>query len=322
VLVDQHDWLSALAASVLSSAPTGAPILYSEGRALAAITSETLLALRPLGAPTLGGAQVIRLGTSASVPGDYVTRSLSASEPAFTAAAIEQLLVTLNGKAPQRVIVLSTSTPPSLAMPAAALAAESGAPILFVSPGQVPAATATVLTRLHRPSIYVIDAASIGRQALDRLHHFGAITSISSPAPAPASGGEAAVSNAIEVARFTDGDFGWGVKEPGHGMVFANISRPLDAPASALLSATGDYGPLLLLGSAAQVPPALSTYLSDIQPAYGSAPQFAPVRGVYNHGWLIGDERAIAAATQAQLDSMLEIVPREQTSEESASQVE
>jgi hypothetical protein len=40
------------------------------------------------------------------------------------------------------------------------------------------------------------------------------------------------------------------------------------------------------------------------------------VRGVYNHGWLIGDEAAIAPATQAELDSMLEITARKGSSEE------
>ena len=57
------------------------------------------------------------------------------------------------------------------------------------------------------------------------------------------------------------------------------------------------------------MPPALAQYLGNIQPAYGTAPQFRPVRGVYNHGWLIGDERAISAIAQAELDSMLEILP-------------
>jgi hypothetical protein len=54
------------------------------------------------------------------------------------------------------------------------------------------------------------------------------------------------------------------------------------------------------------------------------------VRGVYNHGWLIGDDKAISGVTQAQLSSMLEITPSKQgvsqessetpeTSEETAS---
>jgi hypothetical protein len=320
VLVDERDWLGALVASVLSSAPTGAPILYSEGETLAAVSRQTLEALHPLGAPLLGGAQVIEIGTSAAVPGGYLTRSVAVGVPPATAVAVERLLLTLDrGSPPRQAIVLAADAAPALAMPAAGLAAESGAPILFVTPARVPAATAEALAGLHRPSIYVIDASAVGRRTLHELRRFGPVTSIASGI---AAAGSAAVQNAIEVARFTDGTFGWGVKEPGHGLVFANVARPLDAPASALLSATGDYGPLLLLTSAAQVPSALSSYLSDIQPAY-SAPQFPPDRGAYNHGWLIGDEHAISAVTQAELDSMLEIVPRPQASEESSvSQVE
>jgi hypothetical protein len=317
VLVDDHDWLAALVASALSSAPTSAPILYSEGDTLPAVSRETLEAMHPLGAAILGGAQVIRIGTSAAVPATYLTHTLSAGTPAAAAAAVEQLLLTLDaGSAPRQVIILGEGSPPALAMPAAGLAAESGAPILLVKSALVPAATARVLAGLHRPSIYVIDSSALTRHTLDELGGFGTVTSITSGG-ALGTGAEA-VQNAIEVARFTDGTFGWGIKEPGHGLVFANVARPLDAPASALLSATGDYGPLLLLTSATHVPTALATYLSDIQPAY-SAPQFPAVRGAYNHGWLIGDEQAISAITQAEIDSMLEIIPRAQTPEEASS---
>ena len=322
VLVDQRRWLPALAASVLAGAPAGAPILFSEGDSLPAVTRETLEAMRPLGAATLGGAQVIRIGNSAPVPDGYVTHTLPASaEPAVLAAAIERLLLILGGgSAPHQVIVLAADTPPALAMPAAGLAAESGAPILYVTPTRVPAATATVLARLNHPSIYVIDPPAMGSHTLDLLRRFGTVNYITS-ATVPAGGAEP-VQNAVEVARYTDGTFGWGVKEPGHGLVFVNAAHPFDAPASALLSATGDYGPLLLLNSAARVPPALAGYLFDIRPAYRD-PQFPPVRGVYNHGWLIGDEQSISGATQAEIDSMLEIAPQAQSPEEpSSSQVE
>jgi hypothetical protein len=321
VLVNERDWLAALVASVLSSAPSGAPILYSEGETLPAVSRETLEAMQPLGAPTLGGAQVIEVGTSAAVPDHELTRPLRVGTPAVTAAAVERLLATLDhGSVPHQVIVLAADTAPALAMPAAGLSAESGAPILLVTRSRVPDATATVLTDLHQPSIYVIDAPAVGRHTLSELRHFGPVKSIRSPA-APTVDDEA-VRSAIEVARFTDGTFGWGVKEPGHGLVFANVARPLDAPAAAPLSATGDYGPLLLLASAAQIPPALAIYLSDIQPAYSSAPQFQPVRGAYNHGWLVGDERAISAVTQAEIDSVLEIRPQSQTTEETVAPTE
>jgi hypothetical protein len=33
------------------------------------------------------------------------------------------------------------------------------------------------------------------------------------------------------------------------------------------------------------------------------------VRGVYNHGWLVGDAKILTPGLQARLDSLLEIMP-------------
>jgi hypothetical protein len=113
------------------------------------------------------------------------------------------------------------------------------------------------------------------------------------------------VSNAIFFARYSDGGFGWNVIDPGHGLVFANVTRTTDAAAAAPLSASGTYGPLLLVQEAGALPQALQDYLLDIQPGYDRD----PVRGVYNHGWLVGDESAIDADVQARIDALLEIQP-------------
>ena len=318
VLVDKHDWAASLAASVLASAPLGAPLLYSEGDKLPTASLDALRALDPRGAPALGGAQVIRIGTQAAVPEALRTRDLpAASDPASAATAVERLSALARGGAHGPVIVVPADAPPALQMPAAGLSAESGAPILMVGAGSVSAATADALSGLHRPAIYVIDPAGAGSRALAELASFGHVTPISGGAT-PAAVADP-VENANAVARFTDGTFGWGVKEPGHGLTFANAGRPFDAPASALLSASGDYAPLLLLEGPTGVPSALAQYLSDIQPAYGSAPQYQPVHGTYNHGWLIGDERAISLRTQAEIDSMLEITPRHLAAEEESS---
>ena len=308
VLVDEHDWPAALAASSLASAPLGAPILYSNGDTLPDATVEALHAMRPVGAATLGGAQVIRIGTTASVPEGLRTRSTpSTTEPAAAAADVAHLLSLAHGGDPHQVIVLASSSAPALQMPAAGLAAESGSPILYVTAAHVPAPTVAALKGLHQPAIYLMNPQAVNSHVLAALAHYGHVTPIADIAAAAT---DSPVENANAVARFTDGTFGWGVKEPGHGLVFANTSRPLDAPASALLSAIGDYGPLLLLESPNGVSPALASYLGDIQPAYSSAPQFQPVHGAYNHGWLIGDDSAISALTQAEIDSLLEITPR------------
>ena len=315
VLVNKQDWSASLAASVLAGMPLGAPLLYSEGNTLPAASLQALRALRPLGAATLGGAQVIRIGTEAAVPEGLRTYDVpSTGGPASVAVAVQRLLVLAHGGTQGSVIVLSADAALALQMPAAGLSAESGAPILMLGAAGVPAATATLLKSLHRPAIYVIDPADVAKGVLAALSRFGHVTTIPDGAASGAPG--APVANANAVARFTNGTFGWGVKEPGHGLVFASAARPYDAPACALLSATGDYAPLLLLESSAGVPAALAGYLSDIQPAYGSAPQYQPVHGTYNHGWLIGDERAISLGTQAEIDSMLEITPRHLTAEE------
>jgi hypothetical protein len=321
VLVDEHDWWGALAASVLAAAPTGAPLLFSEGTSLPAVSAQTLEAMHPLGATAIGGAQVISLGVHATPPGGLLVHDVAVGTPAAAAAAVERLALTLDGShPPHQVIVLGRDASRALAMPAAGLSAESGAPILLVGPAGVPRVTATALAGLHSPSIYVIDAPAVGRRTLAQLARYGHVTVI--PSGGATSLAEAPVLSAIEIARFTDGVFGWGIKEPGHGLVFANAGRPLDAPAAALLSATGDYAPLLLLSSAGAIPQPLAHYLSDIQPAYES-PRFPPERGVYTHGWLIGDQRAISAISQAEIDSLLEIEPRSQTDEASgASEVE
>jgi hypothetical protein len=243
---------------------------------------------------------------------------------AVLAAGIERLVALARGARPRRVIVVGVDGPRALAMPAAGLAAETGAPILPVDVASIPPATRRVLRSLRRPAIYAIGpAAAVSEAVLAKLARLGTVHRIdaaagsgpeaggaSGAAAEPSAGGAGvgeAVATSIAVARYSDGAFGWGVEEPGHGLVFANASRPLDAPAAAALSASGDYGPLLLLETAGPVPRALADYLSDIQPSY---PEYEPTRGFYNHGWLIGGEAAIAARTQAELDAMLESAPR------------
>jgi hypothetical protein len=113
------------------------------------------------------------------------------------------------------------------------------------------------------------------------------------------------VQNAIAFARYSDGRFGWNVVDPGHGLVFVNADRPLDAAASAPLSGAGSYGPTLVVTDADSLPGTLQSYLLDIQPGYDRD----PVRAVYNHGWLMGDEEAISVDVQARVDSLLEVQP-------------
>lgn len=304
VLVDEHDWPAALAGSALASAPLGAPLLYAEGDTLPAASAQALRTMRPRGAQALGGAQVIELGTTAA-PAGYKTLALTRTAPgdeAALAAQVVRLLALARGGAPRQAIVVGADGQRALAMPAAGLAAETGAPVLPVDARGIPPATRLALVGLRRPTIYAVGPpAAVSTAVLARLARLGRVRRIYDPTPAT---GAAPAANAVAVARYSDGGFGWGVEEPGHGLVFANADRPLDGPATAALAASGQ--PLLLLEGADAVPPALATYLADIQPSY---PEYEPTRGFYNRGWVVGDEQAITATVQAQLDAMLASAP-------------
>jgi hypothetical protein len=307
VLVDERDWPAALVASTLAGRPLHAPLLYTGARGIPAVSAGALAAMRPTGATGVEGAQAIAIG-DAAVPAGYAARAVRAgNDPAALAVAVEQLASSLRGRAPSSVIVTALDAPPAMTMPAAALAAQSGTPILLVRSTQLPAATAGELRRLGTPTIYLVGPTSVvSTTVAQELQRFGTVKRI--------DGGGSPAENAVAVARYSDGSFGWGAVEPGHGLAFANAGRPLDGPAAAPLAATGDYAPLLALESADALPGALSSYLGDLQPG---TPPTGAVHGVYNHGWLIGDESAISATTQARIDAILEISPHEAAEAES-----
>jgi hypothetical protein len=211
----------------------------------------------------------------------------------------------VRGAPSDRVVVVSADSS-KFAMPAAGWAAKSGDPVLFVKHDVVPPATIRALRRHDQPKIYVLGPAeTVGPKVLRTLRKLGTVKRVEGADP---------VRNAIAFARYADGDFGWGVVDPGHGLVLANAGQPLAAAAAAPLSATGKYGPLLLVDKPRELSRPLSGYLLDIQPGYRKD----PVRGVYNHGWVIGDDRAVSIAAQTRLDALLEITPVDRESAESS----
>jgi hypothetical protein len=295
VLAEVRDWHTGLAASVLAGRPIRAPILFADRDTLPDATKAALDALQPTGSKDAGGAQVIRVGTNAPVEG-YKTTDVTAANPAALAAAVDRLQ-TAAAEKPAGAIVVASADHPEYAMPAAGWAAKSGDPLLWVGASGVPAETEAAIKTHKQAKIYVLGPASaVPDSVLDALGKLGDVKRVS---------GEDPVANAIAFARFRDGNFGWYVVDPGHGLVFANSRRPQDAAAAAPLSASGTYGPLLLVTDAGVLPQPLQDYLLDIQPGYDTD----PVRGVYNHGWIIGDESALAAAVQARIDTLLEIQP-------------
>ena len=183
-----------------------------------------------------------------AAPDGLEVSPVAGTDPADIADALDGERAKITGeKDPAHLLVVS-STDPALAMPAAAWAARSGDPVLFADGNTIPAGTMNVVKRHPDTPVFVLGPESaISDKALGKLRD------------ATRVGAEDPVDNAIAFARFTSGDFGWNINDPGHGFAIANIDRPLDAPAAAPLAATGGSpGPLLLTDEATSVPPALA----------------------------------------------------------------
>jgi len=291
-VVGEEDWAGAIAAAVLMAEPVRAPTLFSTPEAVPEATEAALKMLDPQGSEATGQAPLFAVGRVA-FPGKAVP--IDSGDPAATAAQIATLRDRLVGKPPQHFLVAS-STSPDFAMPAAAWAARSGDPVLYADPEKLPAATAGALEAHAKVPVYVLGpAAAISKKVL------GEIGEISKKVRRV--GGEDPVANALALARYRDGDFGWNINDPGHGFVLARSNSPADAAAAAPLSASGTWGPLLLTDSATTLPPALRNYFLDVKPGYTTD----PTRAFYNHVWVIGDQETIGVEQQAEVDALAEL---------------
>jgi hypothetical protein len=296
VIVEQDDWRAAISAAQLMARPLRAPVLFSDGGELPAASAEALEELAPSGAEEAGDAQVIRIGEAAEPENRRVTDVKGASSTSL-AQAIDRLQIEAAGD-PTDAVLVAPADSPEFAMPAAGWAAKSGQPVLWTTKDSLPPETREAIEARKRPRIYVLGPEDvIAERVVRELDRLGPTKRVAGPDP---------VTNAIAFARYSDGGrFGWNVVDPGHGLVFASSSRTLDAVAGAAFSGAGQFGPLLLVTDAAALPTAVQEYLLDIQPGYDED----PVRGVYNHGWLMGDETAISADVQSRIDALLEIQP-------------
>lgn len=297
-IVDTSDWRVAVAASALMAAPFKAPILFSDGTSLSGPSKSALDTLSPEGAKAAGNAQVIRVGNVAR-PAGYKSTDLQGGNALALTRSIAGLIRSARPRVASKIIIASADDA-SFAMPAAAYAAKSGDPVLFVTKDEIPPETRAALAALKglaKPRIYILGPSKLISPAVSKqLKRFGSVRRL---------GGQDPVKNAIEFARYRGGEFGWGVANPGHGMVFMRTGRPLFAAAAAPLSGSGSYGPLFLLDDALRLPESLQSQLLDTQPAYRTD----PVAGVYNHGWIIGDTDSISVAAQARIDALMEIAP-------------
>jgi hypothetical protein len=305
------DWEAALASSVLMAPPIHAPVLLSGSGSEPAATANALKLLAPTGSGSLSGAQVVLVG-DVPKPSGLRAATIGGSDPYATAAAIDKFATAADGGRASPDVVVASSSDPAYAMPAAGWAAESGDPILFVKPNSIPKPTIGALQAHQKPKIYVLGPPSaVSNSVLKQLGRYGTTKRISGTDPA---------SNSVAFAVYRDppckfgqacvhvpGSFGWAMRGPGHGYTLLNASQPLTAAASAALSGSADYGPQLVVDNGSTLSkPVLNFFLNYATPGYT---QEGPTAAVYDHAWIIGDERALSLAAQAEVDELMQVIP-------------
>ncbi|HWP32454.1 MAG TPA: cell wall-binding repeat-containing protein, partial [Solirubrobacterales bacterium] len=265
-------WQGAVAAAVLMAPPIRAPLLVSSGDGPSPASEQALSALQPKDVLRTAGATA-----------------------ADQAAEIEGLRESLFGGPPKH-LVIAAEDDPAFAVPAAAWAARSADPVLYSQTDKLPAATVAVLKDHPRVPVYVLGPTSVISSSVMRE-----IEEISRRVRRVA--GRTPATNALALARYSAGSFGWNVNDPGHGFVIARGDAPLNAALAAPLSASGTWGPLLLTESADKLPRAVRQYLLDVKPGYTTD----PTRAFYNHAWIVGDESEIDADQQAEINQLAEL---------------
>jgi len=307
------DWEAALASSVLMAPPIHAPVLLSNSDSTPAATTDALKLLAPTGSGDVSGAQAVLVG-DVPKPSGLRAATIGGSDPYSTAAAIDRFATAADGGRASPDVVVASSSDPAYAMPAAGWAAESGDPILFVTPKTIPKPTIQALQAHQKPKIYVLGPPNVvSDSVLKQLGRYGTVKRIFGNNPA---------SNSVAFTIYRDppctkygqacapasGSFGWATRGPGHGYTLLNASQPLTAAASAALSGSGDYGPQLVVDNGSTLSkPVLNYFLNYAAPGYDA--QQGPTAAVYDHAWIIGDEHVLSVAAQAEVDAVLQAIP-------------
>jgi hypothetical protein len=298
----KDDWRAAIALSVLAARPLSAPMLLSEKDSVPDVTQSAFTALNPTGATIPG----LVLKPKAFVAGDVkvpekVPRIQLANDSyEKLSLSIDSLWTKVTGGKPSKEVIVTTADPAyaRFALPAGPLAAHTGSPVFFVNRDTVPKATLRAIEAHKKPTIYVVSPVrAISDSLIQRLKRYGRVVRI---------GGKTPSDNAVQVAAYSDpqSGWGWGIVNPGHGLVVMNSHREMDIAAATTLSSGAAFGPLMLNSQPFVLDKALRNYLLDIQPGFIDDPS----NGVYNRAWLLGDAKTLSAGVQAEIDKLCEIV--------------
>lgn len=236
--------------------------------------------------------------------GSVASETANGNVAAQIAASVDDRLAQTNGgNYSPNVIIVSSESDYQFAMPAAAYAARTGTPILFVGKDNAPPATVSALQkRSSQARIFALGSTDvIPADIFDQLKRFGAVNRI--------EGGDF-YTNAVRFAEFRDNnaDFGWGRTGRNSrrfsptNTILVNPTRWQDSIAAAHLAARGKSGALLFTDKD-RLPSVVDNYLWRQRPYFS----MTPAEGPFNTAWVVGSFDKISYKTQAWADYSQEI---------------
>ena len=301
ILAPADNWQIAMAAADMIHHPTNGPVLFYEKDQIPDETVKEIERLAPLGSED--GVEVMIMGEPdqkiVDQLNDYSVLEVESSDASEFAAKIDEIYAEAAGELPTSVIIVSAEENAKLhSLVAANWIAHMPEPVLYVTKDEIPEATLNSLSkRKKQANLYVLGPEeAVSSEIEEKLKEFGNVTRIE---------GNTAVETSIAFAKFKDNQtgFGWGITDPGHGLVFASTENPEFAIAGAPFAHLGKHAPLIWLENG-ELANETHKFLGGIQPTFTDNPTVGP----YNHAFILGTGEAVSMDSQGLIDQMLEIV--------------
>lgn len=302
-----------LGAARITHHPVNAPVLYVEAGRIPPETFAELERLGPDGNTYDNGVQVYLVGPIAARVGreirerlGYKTRAFPDADPVALAETLDTWAAAVHADHPDEVGVVQLRQL-ATGLPLVTWDAHMGHGLAFVVGDSIPPATRRMLARRFAGEAFMYlfgDTSVISARVAQTLARYGHVQRIP---------GRDAAEVSVAFARYHDAglnqgrwigasrrDFGWDIGEAGHNFAVVNPDDWTTAVTGSLLSHLGKHGPMLL-APGGQLTDAEASYLASVRPS-----RAAPADQLVNHAWILGGPTRISAATQVQIDRLLE----------------
>lgn len=299
LLTPADNWQVQLAGLDLVHHPSDGPLLVTDKANISETVFNEIKRLNPKGAKD--GTQVIAMGMESSATkkltnAGFKLKDIKGGTPDAFAAAIDAYYASVSGELPQSVVV-TTSEKAAFAAPVGSWISHMPEPLLYVTKDKLSEDTKTALAKRNgKANIYLVGPEeAISKQVEAELRKYGQVVRISGQDP---------VTNAIAFAKYKDKKtgFGWGITQPGHGLVLAGAEQVEQSLPALPFAHRGKHAPLLLTDKEKASEPLLA-YLKELKPFFKKE----PTEGPYNHMYIAGGANWISDEQQGDLDHLIEI---------------